>query len=329
VKKLLVEVRRLRQAGTSIIYISHRLEEIFRVADRVTVLRDGRKITCLKVADATQREVAGYIIGQTAPDLFTPKAPSASTAQSEILLAVEGLEDPHLSPVTFDVRKGEVVGIAGLGSSGRSRLLKLLFGALQATSGDIRLKGQRLTLSSPRDALDAGIALVTEDRNFDGFVQTLPVGANITLPWLHRFRKSGILHTGAERKTAQQRAAALEVKMPSITADMSQLSGGNQQKALFSRWTGGDINLMLLDEPTHGVDIGSKAQIYQIIRDIVANGAAALIVSSEIEELEALCDRVLLIRDGALFGQLQAGDISKQNMLHRLLEQDQNEGTEV
>ena len=234
-----------------------------------------------------------------------------------------------MSPVTFDVRKGEVVGIAGLGSSGRSRLLKLLFGALQATGGEIRLKGQRLILSSPRDALDAGIALVTEDRNFDGFVQTLPVGANITLPWLHRFRKSGILHTGAERKTAQQRAAALEVKMPSITADMSQLSGGNQQKALFSRWTGGDINLMLLDEPTHGVDIGSKAQIYQIIRDIVANGAAALIVSSEMEELEALCDRVLLIRDGALFGQLQAGDISKQNMLHRLLEQDQNEGTEV
>lgn len=319
VRRLLSEVRRLRDTGTAIVYVSHRLEEIFRVADRVTVFRDGRHIICLNVPETTQTDLARHIIGQDAPDLFAPKRTSQRQLDGDILLDVVALEDGVLSPATFSVARKEIVGIAGLGSSGRSRLLKLLYGALPATGGHIHLAGERLELKSTREALAAGIGFVTEDRNFDGFVQTMPVGQNITLPWLDRFQNLGVLHVGAEREKARMQARMLDVKTPSMQADMSSLSGGNQQKAIFSRWVATNFKVLLLDEPTHGVDIGSKAQIYDIIRDFAAEGAAVLMVSSELEELEALCHRVLMLSDGAITGSLENGEITKERMLFHLL----------
>lgn len=316
---LLDQVRRLKQRGVAIIYVSHRLEEIFRVADRVTVLRDGLRVATLPVAGLSRAEVARHIVGSDIGDLFR-RDPVAPMADGGIVrLAVKGLGDGRLTDIGFQVAAGEIVGLAGLGASGRSRLLRILGGAAPCTTGQILLDDMPCRPRSTRDALGLGIALVTEDRNADGFVESLPIWQNVTLPWAHRFSRFGVLHLERERQAAAEAAARLGVRMPSLDASMTALSGGNQQKAIFARWITGPVRLLLLDEPTHGVDIGSKAQIYDIIRGLAGQGLGVLVASSELEELAALCHRVLLLRRGTIDLELTGEAISKDRILHELL----------
>mgnify|MGYP001167399885 CR=1 FL=1 len=318
VRILLRTVRTLRERGVSVIYVSHRLEEVFRAADRVTVLRNGERITTARVSEITESRLVRDIVGSDVGSLFSRKADTVPAA-SRPLLSVRDLGDDRIRKVSFDIRENEIVGIAGLGGSGRSRILRMLFGALPHQSGEISIGGRPCTIRSVQDALAAGIALVTEDRNHDGYVEALPIWQNVTLPWLHRFRKKGLLGLGAEQRRAAEAARRFSVRMPSIHASMSALSGGNQQKVIFSRWLVGPIRVLLLDEPTHGVDIGSKSQIYAAIRQLAQEGRGILIVSSELEELQALCDRVLLLKEGAFQDELAGVEISKDAILHRLL----------
>jgi len=197
----------------------------------------------------------------------------------------------------------------------------MIFGAAQSHAGEIRLAGARCRFRSVADALDAGIGLVTEDRIEDGFVDTLPIWKNITLPWPKLFSSGGLLQLQEERETAAKAAARVAVKMPSVDALMTQLSGGNQQKAIFARWISAPISLLLLDEPTHGVDIRSKTQIYDLIRELTGRGVGVLLVSSEIEELVGLSDRVMILRGGRFTMELQGDEITKDRVLHALLDE--------
>ena len=318
-------VKRLRDQGVTIIYISHRLEEIFRLADRVTVLRDGKWVATLPMEGLTQKDVARYIVGTEVDHLFERTAKLASREDVLPRLSVRGLGDGRLRNISFDLHPGEILGVSGLGGSGRTRLLHVLYGARPYTEGQISIEGRQWIIRNASNALAAGIGLVTEDRQEDGYVQTLQIWQNVTLPWAHRFTRSGFLRLEAERRAAEKATGRLDVRMPSITALMTQLSGGNQQKAIFARWIIERIKILLLDEPTHGVDIRSKGQIYDIIRGLAADGVAIIVVSSEIEEIEALCHRVLLLREGEMIGELHGEEISKDTILHTLLASDQRQ----
>jgi ABC-type sugar transport system ATPase subunit len=286
----------------------------------VTVLRDGKHIVTLPIRDLTRKKLARHIVGGDVDYLFEKKAVAAAPHGAELRLAVRNLSDEKLSGMSFSLHKGEIVGLCGLGGSGRTRLLHMIFGAKPFSRGEILIDGKSRTPGDTTDALREGIAIVTEDRIKDGFVETLPIWQNITLPWAHRFSRRGFLRLGHERKTARQMAVRLGVRMPAITALMTQLSGGNQQKAIFARWVTGPVRILLLDEPTHGVDIRSKGQIYDIIRELAADGVAILLVSSELEEIETLCDRALLLHRGELIGELNGDEISKDTILQTLLE---------
>ena len=286
------QIDRLRSQGIAVLYVSHRLEEIFRVADRVTVMRDGRHVTTLPVSDLTHQQLVNHIVGTKLGDLFVRHDPAPRTDDAVPTLEIDGLGDGKLIDLNLKLFPGEIVGIAGLGGSGRSRLLKMIYG------------------------------FVTEDRIADGFVDTLPIWKNITLPWPKRFSSHGILKLRQERMYASHDATRIGVKMPSVDAMMTQLSGGNQQKAIFARWISAPIRLLLLDEPTHGVDIRSKAQIYDLIRELTSQGVGILLVSSEIEELVGLSDRVFILRDGRFRSVLRDEEITKDRILHSLLDEE-------
>jgi len=311
-------VRSLRDRGVTILYVSHRLEEIFRLVDRVTILRDGKRVATLPIEGLTRKEVVRHIVGKELDHLFDRKTDSTAHRAAPRLTA-RGLSDDRIRDVSFDVHPGEILGIAGLGGSGRTRLLHMLFGAGSRGRGEVLIDGVPQALSDPSDALAVGVAMVTEDRQEDGYVQTLPIWQNVTLPWLSRFQRWGMLLGNEERAAARSATARLGVRMPSITASMLELSGGNQQKVILGRWISGPLQILLLDEPTHGVDVRSKSEIYDIVRGLAANGVAAVVVSSEFEEIEALCDRVLLLREGRIIGELRGRQIAKDTILHALL----------
>jgi ABC-type sugar transport system ATPase subunit len=312
-------VRDLRSRGVMVFYVSHRLEEIFHLADRVTVLRDGRRVATLPLARLTRGDVARLIVGKNVDDLFGRRMDSAPVQSATSRLVVRGLGDAKLRKISFDLYAGEILGVAGLGGSGRTRLLHLLFGARPRSGGEIWVDGEPQLFRDPSDALAVGVALVTEDRQEDGYVQTLPVWQNVTLPWVRRFRHWGLLRLRDERAVATNATSRLGVRMPSITARMAQLSGGNQQKAIFARCISGSLRILLLDEPTQGVDIRSKREIHDIIRGLAAEGVAVVLVSSEFEEFEALCHRVLLLHDGAAIGEVRGRKIARDSILHTLL----------
>ena len=318
VRMLFEQIRDLREQEIAVIYVSHRLGEIFEVADRVTIMRDGKRIATHDMSAVSRRQVVNEIVGRNAEDLFRPKQRS-SKPRGEARLTVRNLGDEKLNDVSFELYPGEIVGVSGLGASGRSRLLRILFGVQRASRGEIRIDGELCRFRRASDALAAGVALVTEDRIEDGFVPTLPIWQNVTLPWSAKYRRRGFMQIKKEVRDAERHCRTVGVRMPSIMAEMTQLSGGNQQKAIFARWISASVRVLLLDEPTHGVDIHSKAQIYDIIRGLAQDGCAILMASSELEEFEALCDRVLILRDAWIADEIAGSEINKDKILHALL----------
>lgn len=317
-------IRQLRGKGIAIVYVSHRLEEIFEIADRVTVMRDGRRIITAPVADLTHRILVNHIVGSDIGDLYARRPRPALSASATSRLELTGVGDAKLRDLNLRIGPGEIVGLAGLGGSGRSRLLRIIFGEQRFDTGEIRLDGRPCRFRSALDAIDAGIGMVTEDRMHDGFVDTLPIWKNITLPWSRSHASLAFLNLRKERRAAAEDARRVAVKMPSVDAMMTQLSGGNQQKAIFARWISSPIKLLLLDEPTHGVDIGSKSQIYDLVRGLTERGVSILLVSSDIEELVGLSDRVVILSRHRFQSELVGEDISKNRILHALLDEDEN-----
>jgi ABC-type sugar transport system ATPase subunit len=315
-ESLFVTLRALRERGTAIVYISHRLEELRALADRVTVLRDGRVVTTAPLAQTSNDAL---ILAMSGRDLATVDAARDERAAGEVLLEVRGVgRRGRLHDVSLEVRSGEIVGLAGLVGAGRSRLLRTVFGADRADAGEVRVRaadGSWRRVGTLRDAVAAGVGLVPEDRRALGLVPVASVADNIGLVTPPGTRRFGMLRRGRLREFAARAVETLRIKARSLDAPVRTLSGGNQQKCVLGRWVGPEARVLLLDEPTRGVDVGAKAEIHRHLRELARRGLAILIASSELPELLALCDRIAVMRQGRLVSELPRGQATAPEVL--------------
>ncbi len=306
VEQLFGLLRRLRDRGSAILYVTHRLPEVFRIGDRVTVLRDGRRITTCPVDTVDSDELVRLIIGRE-PAGFAPALPSSD---AEMLLSVTGVADDQVRDFSLEVRAGEIVGVSGLIGSGYDQALALTFGARRRNGGEVRLGGLPVAADRPDLAIAAGIAYAPADRKRHSTIQQWTSGENVTLPRLPARGPARWLGARFERREVRPWLDRLDVSPRDPDRQLSLLSGGNQQKLVLARWLRVDARVMLLDEPTSGVDAGSKAAIYQALAAIAGQGRAVVLSSSDAEELCAVCDRVVIMRDGAVRCVLAKGDLS-------------------
>jgi rhamnose transport system ATP-binding protein len=302
---LFAVVRDLRQQGVGVIYISHRLEEIFALADRVTVLRDGQSVGTRSVSGIDEAGLIRLMVGREVAQIY----PSAESAPGEVTLSLRnvGCSASGVRNVSFDVRAGEIFGLGGLVGAGRTELARILFGLTPADSGDITLRGQKLTLTSPQAAVAHGIAYVPEDRRRHGVVLELPIAQNMTMAIHRRLFPSTWLRFGAERSLALDFIRDLAVKCAGPEAPGGSLSGGNQQKVSLARWLATQPKLLILDEPTQGVDVGAKSEIHKIVRRLAKEGLAVILISSDLPEVIGMSDRIGVMGGGTLRAILPGG----------------------
>jgi ribose transport system ATP-binding protein len=307
-------VRDLRASGVGIIYISHRLGEVRELADRVTVLRDGKNAGELARDEISHDKMVRLMIGRDVSQLYQ----RAENAVGETVLDVQGLRtSAHPQhALSFQVRAGEIVGVAGLVGAGRTELLETLFGVRLPLGGAVRLGDITLQLRSPQDAIAAGIALVPEDRKQQGLILEMACAHNLSLPGLHRTKRGGFLNFAAERALSERMFQELGIRATGAAQVVQFLSGGNQQKVVLGKWLAMEPRLLLLDEPTRGVDVGAKAEIYRLMEDLAGRGVAVLFVSSELEEIMGIADRALVMHEGRLSGELPRRDFSEEAIMH-------------
>jgi ABC-type sugar transport system ATPase subunit len=294
-------VRSLRERGMGVIYITHRLEELNAIGDRVTILRDGETVHCSPLEGLTIEEMIRYMVGREVKEIYQrePLAPG------EELLHVERLnQHPLLHDIAFRLRAGEIVGMAGLVGAGRTELCRAIFGLDPINSGTIRMAGQPVQIRSPRDAVRAGIALIPEDRQRAGLAAKLPVSYNVTAASLDRISRAGFLLLGEEKKLVEEFAGRLRIKMDGPRQLAGRLSGGNQQKVVIAKWVVRGARVFLFDEPTRGIDVGAKVEVFETMDQLARSGAAVLMVSSEMAELIQVADRILVMRQGRITGEL-------------------------
>jgi ribose transport system ATP-binding protein len=312
--RLFEVIRDLRDKGASIVYISHRLGEVKLLADRVTVLRDGANAGDLSREQVNHDAMVRLMVGRDIAQFY----PRSIHEPGEVVLEVRELRSPAWPQhgVSFALRRGEIVGLAGLVGAGRSELLKVLFGVDPPAGGEIAIGGKPATFESPLDAIKAGVALAPEDRKAEGLVLSMSVRENISLPRLRRDQWLGFLNRGAERETADEMIRRLKVKTPSAQQIVQFLSGGNQQKVVFGKWLAMRPRVLLLDEPTRGVDIGAKQEIYRLMEELASEGVAILFASSEMEEVLGMSDRTLVMHEGRLMGELPREKLSEEAVMH-------------
>jgi rhamnose transport system ATP-binding protein len=302
---LFAVVRDLRTAGVGIIYISHRLEEIFALADRVTVLRDGESVGTHAVGDINESGLIRLMVGREVAQVYPP---SESTPGEPVLTLTDvGCAESGVHRVSLEVRRGEILGLAGLVGAGRTELARIIFGLTPADAGEIRLQGKAVTLRSPRDAVDHGIAYVPEDRRRHGVVLELPVAQNLTMAIHRTLFRGAWLRPKAEQGLALEFIRDLAIKTAGPDAPAGSLSGGNQQKVSLGRWLATKPQLLILDEPTQGVDVGAKSEIHRIIRRLAKEGLAVLLISSDLPEVLGMSDRIGVMRAGTLATVLPGG----------------------
>jgi ribose transport system ATP-binding protein len=321
VERLFRVIDRLLARGVTILYISHKLEEIFRRSERITVLRDGRHVKTLVRTETSPREITHLMVGREISNFHLPEGRSAG----EVVLDVKGLSLPwtgharqwRLRDIGFSLRRGEVLGVAGLMGAGRTELLECLFGTSpERPIGQIVLDGREVRFASPADAKRCGVALVTEDRKRLGLFPQMNVRENITMCMLQEIAAGGLIARGRERQAARQSIELLSIRTPGTEAPITGLSGGNQQKAIIARWLRTRPKVLLLDDPTRGVDVGAKAELYRVIDELCREGLGIILTSSELPELIALCDRILVLCEGRLTGSFRRGDFTE----HALME---------
>ncbi|RKN28177.1 sugar ABC transporter ATP-binding protein [Micromonospora musae] len=309
-------IRELTAQGIAVIYISHRLEEIREIGDRVTVLKDGRTTAAnLPARDTPTRDLVNRMTGRTIEYVF-PERPVAATTADADLLEVEGLTRAgEFADVSLRVRPGEIVGIAGLVGSGRSELLETIYGARRPEAGTVRMAGRALRPGSVGAAVRAGMGMAPEERKSQALLLGEPIYRNVTLATFARYARAGFTDTGRERAEADRVAESLELRPRDVRRPVRTLSGGNQQKVVVGRWLLGDTRLLLLDEPTRGVDVGARAELYQVIRTLAERGVGVLLVSSEVPEVLGLADRVLVMREGRVVREAPAGELDENTVL--------------
>jgi ABC-type sugar transport system ATPase subunit len=313
---LFERVRRLKAQGVCIIYISHRLEEIFALADRVTVLKDGRLVGVRNVAEIDRDSLVTMMVGREVADIDPPKA--RREHWSEPVLSVRGLVSrPKVRDVSFDLYPGEILCLAGLVGSGRSETAHAIFGSQSRDRGEVVLDRQALPAGDPATAIARGFGLLTEDRKGEGLFMSLPLFANISGPKLEDFCAGIFLSRSAERAAAREEIARFRIAASGPASDVRFLSGGNQQKILFARWSRACRRVLILDEPTRGVDVGAKVEIYRIIHELAASGVGVLVISSELPEVVGLAERVLVMKEGMIAGEL-VGDAIDERSIMRL-----------
>lgn len=314
VKRLFGIARSLRDQGVAVLYISHRLEEIFALADTVTVMRDGRHISTRPIAGVTQASMISEMVGRDMAGRFA-RAPSQAT--DEVLLRVEGLSRAGtFRDVSFTVNKGEVICFSGLVGARRTDVALALFGIAPADAGTVQIAGQVVRIANPRQAQRLGIAYVSEDRRKLGLAMAESIAANITLPMLDKYAgRLGLLDRVREMADAMKYRTKLNIKAGSLTVSVGTLSGGNQQKVMLAKWLNTAPRLLIVDEPTRGIDVGAKAEVHQIIRDLAANGVGVIIVSSDLPEVMSLADRVLVMREGRLVGEFSGDDATEESVM--------------
>jgi ABC-type sugar transport system ATPase subunit len=309
IERLYAIVRELRGQGVAIVYISHDLDEVFKLADRVTVLKDGRVTLSKPTVETNVEEVVRMMVGRSLVDLF-PRRPSQPGGPPPAVLAVEGLSLPgHFESVSFELRAGEILGLAGLVGAGRSALAQSLFGAPpdpllpRDLKGTIRLDGQQTAIGSPRRAARLGIGFVPEDRKSEGLLLGRSVVENIALPQLDELVRGPFVSRAERARTAGEQIAALRIVAPSPRSPLTSLSGGNQQKVVLAKWLAKRCRVLLLDEPTRGVDIGAKTEIYELIRKLAGKGVSILLISSSIPEILGLSDRIIVMSRGRVIAE--------------------------
>ncbi len=305
-------VRRLRDDGTAVLFISHRLEELFDIADRVTVLRDGAYVDTQPMAGVTQEALIRMMVGRQVTDLF----PKKTAERGEVILRVSDLSRAgSFAGVSFELRRGEILGLAGLVGAGRTEVSQALFGVEPATGGTIEIDGRPARITSPKQAMARGMAYVPEDRQHHGLVLPMDIAANITLPTLSRFVKRGWLQDRQARQAAYEAAARMEVRATNVWQKARELSGGNQQKVVLAKWLSTDPRILILDEPTRGIDVGTKAAVHGLMSDLAAQGMAILMISSELPEVLGMSDRILVMREGRVTGLFDRGEATQEKIM--------------
>jgi ABC-type sugar transport system ATPase subunit len=314
VERLFERIAELRRAGVTILYVSHRLAEIRRLCDYVTVLRDGRHVRTCPTADVTDDELVRLMAGRDVVH-YTAGAPAVGPP----LLELESYSDPpRFDNVSLTVRRGEIVGLAGLVGAGRSALAQSIFGIRPPASGDLRLAGRAAHIASPTDAIRRRIGFLPEDRQLQGLLLSMSCGENVTLARLPQLSRGGLLRRRAERQLARELIEQLRVRTPGIDAPAAGLSGGNQQKLALGKWLACECDLLILDEPTRGVDVAAKAEIHQWIGRLAAAGSGILLITSDLPELLALSTRILVMRGGRLVGELPRDQATADGVLRRM-----------
>ena len=333
IDRLFENIRRLQGEGVGIIYISHRMDEIRRIATRTTVLRDGRRVATHTAAEVTKAELVREMVGHDLPE----RKAAAERAQGKIAMRVRGLcAGERVSGVSFEVHRGEILGLAGLIGSGRTETLRAIFGADPKQKGEVWLgdASAPAQIRTPADAVRAGIGMVPEDRKQDGLLLAQPIRVNTTLATLARHvHRGGWLNFRAETQTTDALCGRLGVRCASTEQVVAQLSGGNQQKIVIGRWLARDCQILLFDEPTRGIDVAAKDAIYQLLRDLASEGKAVVVVSSELTELMALCDRILVMSAGRIAAQFLPGEWTQEKITHAAfsgyLDRDQGQHNET
>jgi ribose transport system ATP-binding protein len=330
VERLFAVVRDLTAHDVAVVYISHRLEEIRQIGDRITVLKDGRTVaTGLPARETPTREVITLMTGRTIEYVFPERRAAVATGQAP-LLEVEDLSlRGSFSDVSFAVRPGEILGLAGLVGAGRSEILETVFGARKATTGTVRVAGKRLRAGDVGGAVAAGVGLAPEERKSQALLLDDSVYRNISISSLARFARGGFLARGAERAAADEQVRSLDVRPADVDREVRTLSGGNQQKVVLARWLLRDCQVLLLDEPTRGVDVGARSEIYALVRDLADRGVAVVVVSSEIPEVLGLADRVLVVADGAVVAEQRAETLDEHRVLDLIMQGTGHRGASI
>ncbi|HEX5499808.1 MAG TPA: sugar ABC transporter ATP-binding protein, partial [Thermomicrobiales bacterium] len=314
VEQVFAVVRRLRDHGAAVVFISHRMEEVRALCDRATVFRDGVDVGTVDVAQASNDEIIQMMIGRTLHEAFPPRLPP--TAPPEPLLEVRSLGwGQDLRDISLTVDRGEILGLSGLEGQGQGDLLLALFGVYAGVSGTVRMNGRPVHLGGPNGAMRSDLALIPEDRKTQGLILALPVGENITLSTLPEVSRGGVLSLARERAATSRMQAALSIKTPNMGVPVRFLSGGNQQKVAIAKWLLTDAQVFLMYDPTRGIDVGAKQEIYALMRRLAADGHGILFFSTDLAEIVGLCDRALVMYEGAVAQALSGPDLTEANLV--------------
>jgi rhamnose transport system ATP-binding protein len=312
VERLFAITRQLRGHGVAVLFVDHRMDEVFEISDRISVLRDGKNVVTALVSDLTPDETIRHMVGRRVESLY----PKEDSTVGEVALEVRGLtRNGVFNDVSFEVRRGEIVGLGGLVGAGRSEIARVLFGIDRADAGEVSVLGKKANIESPTDAMRLGIVYVPEDRHEHGLVLDFSIASNVSLPIVRSLSRFLVMDRGRERDLAIDYSKRLQVRSTGVGQRVSGLSGGNQQKVVIAKWLATRPNVLLLDEPTHGVDIGAKAEVHRIISQLAAQGLAIVLISSELPELMGMADRVLVLHEGRVAAAFSRDELSQERIM--------------